>query len=64
MDPVFARAYVAKIGDALIAADAPHAAAYRSADIVVLPTRNENFGMTIAEALAGYRRPSLAVAAE
>jgi zinc/manganese transport system substrate-binding protein/manganese/iron transport system substrate-binding protein len=31
MDPVFARAYVAKIGDALIAADAPHAAAYRSA---------------------------------
>ena len=31
MDPVFARAYVAKIGDALIAADAPHAADYRSA---------------------------------
>jgi ABC-type Zn uptake system ZnuABC Zn-binding protein ZnuA len=31
MDPVFARAYVAKIGDALIAADPPHAAAYRSA---------------------------------
>lgn len=31
MDPVFARAYVAKIGDALIAADAPHAATYRSA---------------------------------
>ena len=27
-------------------------AAYRSADVVVLPTRNENFGMTIAEALA------------
>jgi ABC-type Zn uptake system ZnuABC Zn-binding protein ZnuA len=31
MDPVFARAYVAKIGAALIAADGPHAAAYRSA---------------------------------
>ncbi len=31
MDPVFARAYVDKIRDALIAADAVHAAAYRSA---------------------------------
>jgi glycosyltransferase involved in cell wall biosynthesis len=27
-------------------------AAYRAADIFVLPTRNENFGMTVAEALA------------
>ena len=27
-------------------------AAYRDADLVVLPTRNENFGMTVAEALA------------
>jgi glycosyltransferase involved in cell wall biosynthesis len=26
--------------------------AYRSADLFVLPTRNENFGMTVAEALA------------
>ena len=31
MDPVFARAYTAKIRDALIAADAPHATAYRAA---------------------------------
>jgi ABC-type Zn uptake system ZnuABC Zn-binding protein ZnuA len=31
MDPVFARAYVGKIRDALIAADAAHAPAYRSA---------------------------------
>jgi ABC-type Zn uptake system ZnuABC Zn-binding protein ZnuA len=31
MDTVFAQAYVAKIRDALIAADAPHAAAYRAA---------------------------------
>jgi ABC-type Zn uptake system ZnuABC Zn-binding protein ZnuA len=31
MDPVFARAYVDKIRDALIAVDAPHASAYRSA---------------------------------
>jgi ABC-type Zn uptake system ZnuABC Zn-binding protein ZnuA len=31
MDPVFARAYVAKIGAALIAADGPHAGTYRKA---------------------------------
>lgn len=31
MDPEHARAYVRKIGDALAAADAPHAAAYRAA---------------------------------
>src|SRR5581483_10207387 len=31
MDPVFARAYVAKIGAALAAADAGHAATYRAA---------------------------------
>src|ERR1700676_5784639 len=31
MDPVYARAYVAKIRDALVAADSAHAAGYRSA---------------------------------
>jgi ABC-type Zn uptake system ZnuABC Zn-binding protein ZnuA len=31
MDPVYARAYVAKIRDALVAADAAHAGAYRTA---------------------------------
>jgi ABC-type Zn uptake system ZnuABC Zn-binding protein ZnuA len=33
MDPVFARAYVDKIRDALVAADAPHADAYRTAAV-------------------------------
>jgi ABC-type Zn uptake system ZnuABC Zn-binding protein ZnuA len=31
MDPQYARAYVAKVRDALVAADAPHAATYRAA---------------------------------
>src|ERR1700676_1107969 len=31
MDPVYARAYAAKIRDAVVAVDAPHAAAYRAA---------------------------------